>query len=566
MNGEWKDCFSSRILNRGYEYYENGNVLDIEKTEDGYTATVEGSWEYTVTIDVDEDGDFIDADCDCPYSQDGNYCKHEAAVLYALELDGDGGLGDIPAKNNADIKPVASEEIRETSESKIREIVKKMKKEELASLVLELASSHSDIADNILHTYADKMPHSYVQKLENEIYSASSDLRNADDGGDWYSDFNEDMEDAVIKLDKILGEDLPILLDKGQFAEAFDVALYAWNNIPFSIIEERTMRRSSDIENEILSVVESAYTGSDIKQRLQMENRLSAVLETVDSYTGHYYSFVEMMLTVVEDEALAEKVIEKYGSEDDRWSVGLCILAFKTLGRENDMWNCILSHLDVETAVDAGIDEYEKQSDTKSLIEFLCKVKEANPVSSSSMINLHSAASSRLLDVFRKNNMDDDYKAELEYNILHIHQNNLDRIREYKRLADSRKWKEVYEKLKNAGTVGSDMPLLLLGEKDYEALMEWAENNAAYRPLSYERILYEYYPDRVVSLAAARAERSSAGMSNRSAYSYFAEDLAYLRVYEKGQTAAEKILEDVIKRYPRHPALKDELRSRGFIV
>ena len=565
MNGEWKDCFSSRILNRGYEYYENGNVLDIERTEDGYTATVAGSWEYTVTIDVDEDGAFIDADCDCPYSQDGNYCKHEAAVLYALELDGDEYSDDIPVKDNADIKSVASEETHETSESKIREIVKKMDREELESLVLDLASSHSNIADNILHTYADKMPHSYVQKLENEIYSASSALRNADDG-DWYSDFNEDMEDAVIKLDKILGEDLPILLDKGQFAEAFDVALYAWNNIPFSIIEERTMRRSSDIENEILSVVESAYTGSDIKQRLQMENRLSAVLETVDSYTGHYYSFVEMMLTVVEDEALAEKVIEKYGSEDDRWSVGLCILAFKTLGRENDMWNCILSHLDVETAVDAGIDEYEKQSDTQSLIEFLRKVKEANPVSSSSMINQHSAASSRLLDVFRKNNMDVDYKAELEYNILHIHQDNLDRIREYKRLAGSRKWKEVYEKLKNAGTVGSDMPLLLLGEKDYEALMEWADNNAAYRPLSYERILYEYYPDRVVSLAEARAERSSAGMSNRSAYSHFAEDLAYLRAYEKGQAAAEKILEDVIKRYPRHPALKDELRRRGFCV
>ena len=537
MNGEWKDCFSSRILNRGYEYYENGNVLDIERTEDGYTATVAGSWEYTVTIDLDDEGDFIDADCDCPYSQDGNYCKHEAAVLYALELDGDEYSDDIPAKDNADIKPVAAEETHETSESKIREIVKKMDKEELESLVLDLASSHGNIADNILHTYADKMPHSYVQKLENEIYSASSDLRNAADG-DWYSDFNEDMEDAVIRLDKTLGEDLPVLLDKGQFAQAFDVALYAWNNIPFSIIEERTMRRSSDIEDEILSVLESAYTGADTKQRLQMKNRLSSVLETV----------------------------EKYGSEDDRWSVGLCILAFKTLGRENDMWNCILSHLDVETAVDAGIAEYEKQSDTKSLIEFLRKVKEANPVSSFRMINLHSAASSRLLDVFRKNNMAADYKAELEYNILHIHQNNLDRIREYKRLAGSRKWKEIYAKLKNAGTVGSDMPLLLLGEKDYEALMEWAEKNAAYRPLSYERILYEYYPDRVVSLAAARAERSSDGMSNRSAYSHFAEDLAYLRAYEKGQAAAEKILEDVMKRYPRHPALKDELRSRGFIV
>lgn len=564
MNGEWKDCFSSRILNRGYEYYENGNVLDIEKTEDGYTATVEGSWEYTVTIDVDDEGDFIDADCDCPYSQDGNYCKHEAAVLYALELDGDEYSDDIPAKTNADIKPVAAEETHETSESKIREIVKKMKKEELESLILELASSHSDIADNILHAYADKMPHSYVQKLENEIYSASFDLRDADD--DWYSDFNEDMEDAVIRLDKILGEDLPILLDKGHFAQAFDIALYAWLNIPFSIIEERTMGRSSDIEDEILSVLESAYTGAGIMQRLQMKNRLSAVLETANSYTGHYYSFVEMMLTVVGDEELAEKVIERHGSEDDRWAVALCILAFKTLGLENDMWNCILSHLDVESAVDAGIAEYEKQNDAQSLIYFLHKVKDANPVSSSRVSNLHSAASSRLLDVFGKNNMDDDYKAELEYNILHIHQDNLDKTREYKKLAGSLKWKEVYAKLKNAGTVGSDMSLLLLGEKDYEALMNWAEKNAAYRPLSYERILYEFYPDRVVSLAASRAERSSAGMSNRSAYSHFAEDLAYLQAYEKGKASAEKILEDVMKRYPRHPALKDELRRRGFIV
>lgn len=484
MNGEWKDCFSSRILSRGYEYYENGNVLDIEKTEGGYTATVEGAWEYTVTIDVDDEGDFIDADCDCPYSQEGNYCKHEAAVLYALELDVDEYFGDISAKYTADIKPAAAEETHETSESKIREIVRKMKKEELVSLVIELASSHSDISDNILCSYADKMPHSYVQKLENEIYSASFDIRNADDG-DWYSDFNEDMEDAVTKLDKTLGEDLPILLDKGQFAEAFDVALYAWNNIPFSIIEERTMGGSADIEDEILSVLESAYTGADTQVRLQMKNRLSAALERVYSYTGYYYSFVKMMLTVIEDESLAEKVIEKYGSDDDRWSVGLCILAFKTLGRKDDMWNCILSHLDVETAVDAGIDEYEKQGDTLSLIEFLRKVKGANPVSSSRMNNLHSVASSRLLDVFRRNNMDADYKAELEYNILHIRQGNLDMIREYKKLAGSRKWKEVYEKLKNAGTAGSDMPFLLLGEKDYEALMDWTEKNAECRSLSF---------------------------------------------------------------------------------
>ena len=48
------------------------------------SATVSGTELYEVEIFLDHD-EVYDMDCDCPYAEDGNYCKHMAAVLYELE-------------------------------------------------------------------------------------------------------------------------------------------------------------------------------------------------------------------------------------------------------------------------------------------------------------------------------------------------------------------------------------------------------------------------------------------------------------------------------------------------
>ena len=53
-------------------------------TEDGYKAVVSGSEDYSVEI-VIENGKVLSMVCDCPYAEDGNNCKHMAAVLYEIE-------------------------------------------------------------------------------------------------------------------------------------------------------------------------------------------------------------------------------------------------------------------------------------------------------------------------------------------------------------------------------------------------------------------------------------------------------------------------------------------------
>ncbi|MDE7363327.1 MAG: SWIM zinc finger family protein [Ruminococcus sp.] len=80
----FEEYFDRAILQRGKNYYKNGAVLSIEKiSENEYTAEVDGSELYDVTVEMDDHGNIYDVSCDCPYDM-GAYCKHEAAVLYAL--------------------------------------------------------------------------------------------------------------------------------------------------------------------------------------------------------------------------------------------------------------------------------------------------------------------------------------------------------------------------------------------------------------------------------------------------------------------------------------------------
>ena len=84
LKKNWKNLFRKTILDRGYGYYLEGAVEDISREDDAISATVSGTELYEVEIFLDHD-EVYDMDCDCPYAEDGNYCKHMAAVLYELE-------------------------------------------------------------------------------------------------------------------------------------------------------------------------------------------------------------------------------------------------------------------------------------------------------------------------------------------------------------------------------------------------------------------------------------------------------------------------------------------------
>lgn len=72
-----------KILDRGFDYYENDSVDEVENLGNGeFQAIVQGSEEYEVFIKI-ENGKVTEHSCDCPYDW-GDICKHEVAVLYYI--------------------------------------------------------------------------------------------------------------------------------------------------------------------------------------------------------------------------------------------------------------------------------------------------------------------------------------------------------------------------------------------------------------------------------------------------------------------------------------------------
>lgn len=87
----WKYLFSQTILQRGRQYQSRGAVRNLVKDGDVYKARVWGRSLYSVAVRIDSDGYLQSMSCNCPFAQDGNNCKHMAAVLYEIgKRDEDG--------------------------------------------------------------------------------------------------------------------------------------------------------------------------------------------------------------------------------------------------------------------------------------------------------------------------------------------------------------------------------------------------------------------------------------------------------------------------------------------
>lgn len=69
------------ILNRGYDYYFQNQVIELSRENDIYEAIVQGSTEYDVEITIQND-QIVKHECNCPF--EGSICKHVVAVLYKI--------------------------------------------------------------------------------------------------------------------------------------------------------------------------------------------------------------------------------------------------------------------------------------------------------------------------------------------------------------------------------------------------------------------------------------------------------------------------------------------------
>lgn len=70
------------MLQRGKQYHEEGAVADLEENAGRWTAEVEGTETYNISVTLKNDKEIVAYHCDCPY--DGAICKHVIAALFEI--------------------------------------------------------------------------------------------------------------------------------------------------------------------------------------------------------------------------------------------------------------------------------------------------------------------------------------------------------------------------------------------------------------------------------------------------------------------------------------------------
>src|SRR5699024_6946937 len=131
------------ILDRGFNYYIDGNIVDSYKRGDReYIFHVEGSDDYEVLVEIGDNGDILISYCDCPYNF-GPVCKHEAAAYFkAYEM----------LHQENEIEKVSS---KENKRDTIHDVLNNLSKQELIHIIVNLALDDSTLENSLLFTYAN---------------------------------------------------------------------------------------------------------------------------------------------------------------------------------------------------------------------------------------------------------------------------------------------------------------------------------------------------------------------------------------------------------------------------
>ena len=541
----WKGLFDKKILDRGKEYYESGNVIGLEIAEEEVTAVVEGTEDYDVSILL-HDGDVTEMYCDCPYAEDYGNCKHMAAVLFAYEKGAKSR--SVSAVKNKKLTP--EEIVAKADEATVREfLLKAVKKDKKMLLSLEtIINSRSGNIDISLHK----------RRIDSSIrgYGRFIEYREADG-------FIDEMLEYL--------DDIKILADKGNLSEAFELSCYLFEKVSDVDMDDSNGGLGyfgSSIQEFWKEMISESNV--DVK-KLMFEKLLSMLNGTVIDYMEEYIEdtvfseFDEKEFVLRKLEFADEKI--SYLPSDDNWS------------HQYHLSHWIKIRLGLmekngcpEDELLAYCEKYRKLSDVRGFMtdlfirlgkedEAIALLEESLKLDSESpglVLKYHS----QLKDLYKKCGQTDKYKDHLR--ILTIRDYSKETLKEYKSLFSFGEWETERESI--ISDISSRfLPDLLSDEKMYDRLLDTVKSRGSIFLLKdFEKVLAKEYPDEVLQMYSVYLNNSAKNTANRKIYAEWAALLNRMTKIKGGKNVVKDIVLNWRITYKMRPAMLDELDKVRF--
>ena len=560
----WKKLFAIHILERGYDYYCDDAVENMEISDDIIRADVIGTEDYEVEISL-SNGEVTDMYCSCPYALDGRNCKHMAAVLYEWS---ENYMDEEEETERTDLlKSEFTINSYEKKRTVVEELVVGAKEEDVRSFLMSILTED----EKLLLRF-----HNMVNK-QVTLEDVNNYIRQIDVIADRYLGRNYfisyyEAKGFISELQEIIDEDICSMIDNGNYLSAFEIINYI-----FVLIGDVDMDDSDGgtgmLADRIYQLWVELLSRVSLEDKDKMFNWFTAHLDgSVIDYLEEYIE--QIIMEEFEEKEFAqaklefvESMIERSEKKESDWSRSYAV----------GKWAIrYLEMLKVQKASKEQIEEickryWNNSSVRRYYIEMYMKKKDYNRVlqvlDESILLDkeyrgLISEYSEKKKEIYRLLGNKNAYLEQLWKLVLEHEPGDLELYRELKKQYSTEEWlvkrEEVFKKL----PAYANVERLYKEEKLYDRLLVYVLSSPGlYALQEYESVLKKEYPKQILDKYKDEVNKMAVHTSDRKHYSYLVSLLRKMQDIKGGIKLVEIIVGEWKVKYRNRPAMMEELRK-----
>ena len=571
----WQKLFASHILERGYDYYCDGAVENIEIGRDDIRADVVGTEDYEVEISLN-DGKVTDMYCSCPYAAGGNNCKHMAAVLY--EWTADIMDEDEPEDtDNEDMDNDADAESMDLFEPAVTVCDYKKKSAAVEKLV---TSAERDIVQAFLVSVLaeDKklllrfrnMVNKCATKEDVEDYFEQIDeIADRYLGRDHFINYYQ-AYDFMLELEEIIDKDVRRMIDNGSHISAFHVMNHIFvllGNVDMDDSGGETSMLAEQIYQLWLELLTKVNAQDKRKMFIWFTTHMDgSVIDYLEEYIEQII-MEEFKEPEYEQDKLSfmEEMIEKAEKKDSGWSrdyaVGKWTVTYlKTLEEKNapeDQLEEICKKYWNNSGVRRYyIDRYFEKKEYDLVLQVLDESIELDKAYRGQVLEYIQ----KKKEIYRLQGNKSAYIEQLWKLVLEQSAGDLDIYKELKAQYSEKEWLIKREELFKKLPPNAHIDRLYKEEKLYDRLLAYVlKSSGLYAVQSYENVLKKEYPKQILSKYQGEVNKMASCTGNRKHYADLVALLRRMKRIKGGSEIVETIVEEWKIKYRNRPAMMDEL-------
>lgn len=571
----WQKLFASHILERGYDYYCDGAVENIEIGRDDLRADVVGTEDYEVEISLN-DGKVTDMYCSCPYAAGGNNCKHMAAVLYEWTAD----IMDADEPEDTDNEDVDDDEDAESMDLFEPTVTVCDYKKKSAAVEKLVTSAERDIVQAFLVSVLaeDKklllrfrnMVNKCATKEDVEDYFEQIDeIADRYLGRDHFINYYQ-AYDFMLELEEIIDKDVRRMIDNGSHISAFHVMNHIFvllGNVDMDDSGGETSMLAEQIYQLWLELLTKVNAQDKRKMFIWFTTHMDgSVIDYLEEYIEQII-MEEFKEPEYEQDKLSfmEEMIEKAEKKDSGWSrdyaVGKWTVTYlKTLEEKNapeDQLEEICKKYWNNSGVRRYyIDRYFEKKEYDRVLQVLDESIELDKAYRGQVLEYIQ----KKKEIYRLQGNKSAYIEQLWKLVLEQSAGDLDIYKELKAQYSEKEWLIKREELFKKLPPNAHIDRLYKEEKLYDRLLAYVlKSSGLYAVQSYENVLKKEYPKQILSKYQGEVNKMASCTGNRKHYADLVALLRRMKRIKGGSEIVETIVEEWKIKYRNRPAMMDEL-------